>query len=77
MELFLKYPIDVQEELLRRLVGVAQNTEIGRKYDFKSGGFGFICANRFNIRQSLRSVDFRLPCPQKIEVWPVDYVNGF
>ena len=36
MELFLKYPIDVQQELLRRLIGLAQDTEFGRQYDFKS-----------------------------------------
>ncbi len=36
MELFLKYPIDVQQELLRRLVGMAQHTEVGRRYGFES-----------------------------------------
>jgi hypothetical protein len=34
MELFLKYPIDVQEELLHKLVEKAQGTEIGKKYQF-------------------------------------------
>ncbi|UMB62150.1 GH3 auxin-responsive promoter family protein [Lutibacter sp. A80] len=34
MELFLKYPIDVQHELLFKLLNKAQNTEIGIKYDF-------------------------------------------
>ena len=36
MELFLKYPIDVQQELLIRLVDTARNTELGKQYDFKS-----------------------------------------
>lgn len=36
MELFLKYPIDVQNELLQRLLVMAQNTEFGKKYEFKS-----------------------------------------
>tara|TARA_R110002073_G_scaffold40547_5_gene115123 strand:- start:243814 stop:245337 length:1524 start_codon:yes stop_codon:yes gene_type:complete len=36
MELFLKYPIDVQQELMIRLLDTARNTEIGRKYDFKT-----------------------------------------
>ncbi len=36
MELFLKYPIDVQQELLMRLVDVARNTEVGLRYDFKT-----------------------------------------
>ncbi|MGB5364409.1 MAG: GH3 auxin-responsive promoter family protein, partial [Aureibaculum sp.] len=34
MELFIKYPIDVQQELLLRLVDFARNTEIGKQYDF-------------------------------------------
>ncbi len=36
MELFLKYPIDVQQELLIRLLGVAQNTEFGKQYEFRT-----------------------------------------
>jgi len=36
MELFLKYPIDVQQELLMRLIDVARNTEVGLQYEFKS-----------------------------------------
>ena len=36
IELFLKYPIEVQEELLHQLLHQAKNTEIGLKYDFAS-----------------------------------------
>ncbi|PKA83304.1 GH3 auxin-responsive promoter [Ulvibacter sp. MAR_2010_11] len=36
IELFLKYPIDVQEELLHNLLQKAKNTEIGKEYDFDS-----------------------------------------
>lgn len=36
MELFLKYPDEVQNELLLKLVSKAKNTEIGKKYDFES-----------------------------------------
>jgi hypothetical protein len=36
MELFMKYPIDVQNELLQGLLSKASNTEWGKKYDFKS-----------------------------------------
>jgi len=36
IELFLKYPNDVQAELLQTLVDTAKDTEIGLKYDFKS-----------------------------------------
>ena len=36
IDLFLKYPYDVQNELLVNLLEVAKNTELGLKYDFKS-----------------------------------------
>jgi hypothetical protein len=36
IDLFLKYPIDVQEELLKNLIQKAKYTEIGRQYDFNS-----------------------------------------
>lgn len=36
IELFLKYPIDVQNELLEHLLNTAKNTEIGKQYDFAS-----------------------------------------
>ena len=36
IELFLKYPIDVQNELLEQLLDTAKNTEIGKQYDFVS-----------------------------------------
>ncbi|MDN3725225.1 GH3 auxin-responsive promoter family protein [Aequorivita sp. SDUM287046] len=34
IDLFLKYPIEVQEELLFHLLQKAKNTEVGRQYDF-------------------------------------------
>jgi hypothetical protein len=36
IELFLKYPNEVQFDLLRNLLNSAKNCEYGRKYDFKS-----------------------------------------
>ncbi|HEY9183896.1 MAG TPA: GH3 auxin-responsive promoter family protein [Salegentibacter sp.] len=36
MELFIKYPNEVQEELLKNLIYKAKNTEFGKKYDFSS-----------------------------------------
>ena len=36
IELFLKYPIEVQEESLQQLIHQAKNTEIGMEYDFAS-----------------------------------------
>ena len=36
IELFMKYPHEVQTEWLRKLLATARNTEWGRNYDFKS-----------------------------------------
>ena len=36
IELFLKYPYDVQTEWLKKLLLTAKDTEFGRKYDFKN-----------------------------------------
>ena len=36
IELFVKYPIDVQEELLYRLLYTARNSEFGKQFDFKN-----------------------------------------
>ena len=36
IELFLKYPEEVQQEWMKRLVDTARNTEWGQQYDFKS-----------------------------------------
>ena len=36
IELFLKYPNEVQNELLLSLIDIAKDTEIGKQYDFKS-----------------------------------------
>ncbi|SMD35479.1 GH3 auxin-responsive promoter [Reichenbachiella faecimaris] len=36
MELFMKYPHEVQKEIWTRLLHAAKDTEFGKKYDFKS-----------------------------------------
>ncbi|SIS83238.1 GH3 auxin-responsive promoter [Zobellia uliginosa] len=36
IELFLKYPGEVQEEVLHQLLEIAEDTEIGRRYGFES-----------------------------------------
>jgi len=36
IELFLKYPAEVQEEVLEQLLEIAEDTELGKKYDFES-----------------------------------------
>ena len=36
IDLFKKYPVEVQNETLSHLLNSAQNTEFGKKYDFKT-----------------------------------------
>ena len=36
IELFLKYPTDVQDEVLAKLLQTAKRTEFGKQYDFSS-----------------------------------------
>jgi len=36
IELFMKYPVDVQEEWFHNLIMSAENTEWGKKYDYRS-----------------------------------------
>lgn len=36
IELFMKYPHEVQEELFKKLIQAGRNTEWGKKYDYKS-----------------------------------------
>src|SRR5690349_5803731 len=36
IELFMKYPNEVQDELLKKLIQTAEQTEFGKKYDFAS-----------------------------------------
>ena len=36
IELFLKYPEEVQEEVLRQLIEIASGTEIGKRHDFQT-----------------------------------------
>ena len=36
IDLFLKYPHEVQNELLMNLISISKDTEIGKTYDFKS-----------------------------------------
>ena len=36
IQLFMKYPNEVQQELLHNLLNVSSKTEIGIKYDFKT-----------------------------------------
>ena len=36
IELFNKYPIEVQDEVFKKLISTARDTEWGKKYDYRS-----------------------------------------
>ena len=51
IELFMKYPHEVQEELLKKLIFNGKNTEWGKRYDFQSIKTRKEFANRIPIHQ--------------------------
>ena len=57
IELFMKYPLDVQQEWLNSLVSSAQNTEWGKMYDYKS----ILTAAQFKERVPLQNYDTLKP----------------
>ncbi len=74
MELFLKYPIDVQQELLIRLLDTAKNTEVGKQYDFKTIYDYKTFANRIPI-QKYETIEPLIERTRKGEqnvFWPSD-----
>ena len=58
MELFMKYPGEVQQELLERLVAKAKDTEIGRKYDFNSISSYATFANRIPVTDYAQNQEY-------------------
>ena len=57
IELFMKYPLDVQEEWLHSLISSAENTEWGKKYDYKS----ILTVNQFKERVPIQNYDTLKP----------------
>lgn len=57
IELFIKYPHDVQEEWLHTLISSAENTEWGKKYDYKS----ILTASQFKERVPIQNYDTLKP----------------
>ncbi len=57
IELFKKYPLDVQEEWLHTLISSAENTEWGKRYDYKS----IITVQQFKERVPLQNYDTLKP----------------
>ncbi len=74
IELFMKYPHEVQEEWFKKLVGAAKNTEWGLKYDFKSIKSFVDFQNRvpINTYESLKPYIDRLKNGEQNILWNSD-----
>ena len=57
IELFIKYPLDVQDEWLHTLISSAENTEWGKRYDYKS----ILSAQQFKERVPIQNYDTLKP----------------
>ena len=57
IELFIKYPLDVQEEWLHRLITNAQHTEWGKEYDYRS----ILTLEQFKERVPIQNYDTLKP----------------
>jgi hypothetical protein len=72
IELFMKYPHEVQSEWLRKLLATARNTEWGKHYDFKS----IVTPDQFKQRlplfdyESLKGSIDRLRKGEQNILWP-------
>lgn len=74
IELFMKYPLDVQEEWLHSLISSAQNTEWGKLYDYKS----ILTIAQFKERIPIQNYDSLKPYIERMLkgeqniLWPSD-----
>ena len=57
IELFMKYPLDVQDEWLHTLISSAENTEWGKLYDYKS----ILTVQQFKERVPIQNYDTLKP----------------
>lgn len=74
IELFIKYPIEVQQDRFTRLVDAAKNTEWGLKYDFKSIRSVDDLKSRLPVQnyESLKPEIERLMNGEQNILWPTD-----
>jgi hypothetical protein len=74
IELFIKYPMEVQEDLFSRLVDTAKNTEWGNRYDFKSIQSLYEFKQRVPVQnyESLKPEIERLMNGEQNILWPSD-----
>jgi len=74
MELFLKFPHEVQGDCLSNLLKIASNTEWGRQYDFESINSYEEFKNRIPLQtyESIKPDIFRAKKGEKNIMWPSD-----
>ena len=74
IELFMKYPHEVQFDWFTRLISAAKNTEWGRKYDYKSITYMDDYKNRvpLNDYESMKPIIERLRKGEQNLLWPTD-----
>lgn len=74
MELFMKFPVEVQKDCLNTLLLKAKNTEWGKKYDFASINSYNDFKNRIPLQtyDSIKADIFRTRDGEKNIMWPND-----
>jgi hypothetical protein len=74
IELFLKYPLDVQEDVLRQMIDSARHTEFGRLYDYSSITTSREFRNRVPLQdyESLKPYIMRLKAGEQQLLWHTD-----
>jgi hypothetical protein len=74
MELFMKYPMDVQNEVLLSLIEKAKNTEWGRTHDYKSIKSYEEFKDRVPLQdyESLKDQIIRIKHGEQNVLWPTD-----
>lgn len=74
IQLFMKFPNDIQEELLQRLIIQARYTEFGRRYDFSSISSVAEFRRRIPLQdyESLKPYIMRLKNGEQHLLWPTD-----
>ncbi len=74
MELFIKYPVNVQNELFQNLIQTAKNTEWGRSYDYASIKSYNDYVNRVPLQnyESLKDKIIRIKHGEQNVLWPTE-----
>jgi len=74
IELFMKFPNEVQQDLLKKLIIASRYTEFGRRFDFSSISGSKEFRERIPVQdyESLKPYIFRLKAGEQQLLWPSD-----